>query len=288
MSKSKTIETLVADIHNVLESDSVLDISEKLYDEYAQRMVELLKRRVVNPVKREPGLSISAVGKPCERQVWYGVNMHDHPEREALPPAARMKFLYGDFTEELILFLAEVAGHTVTGRQTYLEVEGVGGSRDAVIDGVLSDVKSASSYSFKKFQDGTLAQDDPFGYIGQIQTYLEGSQDDPLVTDKDRCAFVVLDKTLGHICVDIHERVDFDVREITRGKLEMVKSDVIPDRAFDPVPDGKSGNKKLGIQCSYCDFKRVCYPELRTFIYSNGPSYLTTVKREPNVLEVKN
>ena len=56
-----------------------------------------------------------------------------------------------------------------------------------------------------------------------------------------------------------------------------------PNRAFSDVPDGKSGNMKLGTQCSYCEFKKVCWPDLKTYIYSSGPRYLTKVVREPKV-----
>lgn len=278
----KTIDTLVADIHDVLGSESILDISEELYGRFAERMEQLMRYRF-NGEKHEPTLRISNIGKPCFRQTWLSV--HEAEKAEPLPPQARMKFLYGDMVEELLLFLAEVAGHKVEGCQDRIEVEGVVGHRDAVIDGVLIDVKSASTFSFKKFLEGRLVDDDPFGYIGQIQTYLEGSQDDPIVTDKSRCAFLVLDKTLGHICLDIHDKVPFDVREITRKKVEDM-SGPKPERAFQPEPDGKSGNMKLGLQCSYCNMKHACYPNLRTFIYSNGPRYLTTVVKTPDVPEV--
>jgi len=279
----KTIETLVDDIHNVLDSESVLDISEELYGRFAARMTNLMKYRIAAPSDHKPRLRISNIGKPCERQVWLSI--HEADKAEGLRPETRMKFLYGDMIEELLLFLAEVAGHKVEGCQDKITVEGVEGSRDAVIDGVLVDVKSASTYSFKKFQEGKLTEDDPFGYIGQIQTYLEGSQDDPIVTDKNRCAFLVLDKTLGHICLDIHQKVPFDVKEITRGKVRMVEGPM-PDRAFEPEPDGKSGNMKLGMQCSYCNMKKACYPDLRTFLYYKGPVYLTHVAKTPDVPEV--
>ena len=42
---------------------------------------------------------------------------------------------------------------------------------DCKIDGVVTDVKSVSTYGFKKFKDGTLAYDDPFGYVAQIKGY---------------------------------------------------------------------------------------------------------------------
>ncbi len=282
----KQIETLVDDIHELLGGKSPLDgLPEDLANRFGERMAYLARSRVLEPTERQPRLSPSNIGKPCERQVWLSINKPE--QSEPLSPVTRLKFLYGDMIEELVLFLAEAAGHRVEGRQDRVDIEGIYGNRDAVIDGVLCDVKSASTYSFAKFRDGVLVDNDPFGYVGQIQTYLEASIEDPIVTDKTRCAFVVMDKTLGHICVDIHPKVDFDVREITRNKIKMVASPDMPERAFEAIPEGKSGNKKLGVECSYCDMKHACWPEIRTFLYSYGPMHLTKVEKEPNVPELK-
>lgn len=228
---------------------------------------------------------MSNVGTPCERKLWYSVNQ---PEKgEELPPSAKLKFLYGDCIELLLLFLAEASGHEVEGTQDEQEIEGIKGHRDAVIDGTIIDVKSASTFSFKKFEEGTLAQNDSFGYIDQLQSYLYAGQTDDKVTDKDRAGFLVADKTLGHICLDLHERKNIPYDKIYNHKKSVVNSDRLPDRGFDSEADGASGNRKLGINCSYCDFKAECWPSLRTFIYSNGPRFLTEVAREPNVPEAK-
>jgi hypothetical protein len=208
-------------------------------------------------------------------------------EAEPLPAEAYLKFLYGDIAELLLLYLVEVSGHDVQGTQDTQEIEGVQGHRDAVIDGTIVDVKSASSYSFKKFSEGRLAEDDAFGYVDQLQSYLYSGQTDDKVKDKNRAAFLVLDKVLGHICLDIHEKKDIPYDAIYRHKKEMVSSESPPERGFDPIPEGQSGNRKLGVNCSYCDFKHKCYPNLRTFLYSTGPVFLTEVQREPKVPEVK-
>lgn len=286
----KQIETLVQDIYDLLGDQNPLEGLKRdnnvLARMFAGRMESLVANRVLFPEPRVPRLSPSNIGKPCERQVWLGVNKPEVAEQ--LKPEVRLKFLYGDMIEELLLFLAEAAGHTVEGRQDRVEIEGIYGNRDAIIDGVLCDVKSASTYSFNKFRDGGLVDNDPFGYVGQIQTYLEASIEDPLITDKTRCAFFVMDKTLGHICLDIHPKVEFDVREITRRKVAMVASKEMPKRQFDPIPEGKSGNMKLPMVCSYCDVKHGCHENIRTFIYSSGPVYLTEISKEPNVLEITN
>lgn len=282
----KTIETLVEDIYDVLGNvpDHIRENAEEYADKFAARMKLLIKNRLLDTKPREPRLSISSIGKPCTRQTWLKIRYPE--EAEPLKPEARIKFLYGDILEELLVFLAEVSGHKVEGVQEPREVEGVFGSSDVIIDGVLVDVKSASPASFKKFKERKLVDDDPFGYIGQIQTYLESAQDDPKVTDKDRCAFLVIDKTLGHICLDIHPKVDFDVKEVTRRVKAVIEGDKLPDRKYDPIPDGKSGNMALGVTCSYCDVKQLCHPGLRTFIYSTGPKFLTEVKKVPDVIEV--
>lgn len=224
---------------------------------------------------------MSNVGTPCERKLWYSVNTPE--DGEALRPEAHLKFAFGDLTELLMLFLVEAAGHDVQGTQDTQEIEGIKGHRDAVIDGTLVDVKSASTYSFQKFKDGTLAQNDSFGYIDQLQSYLYAGQTDDKITDKDRAAFLVMDKTLGHICLDIHERKLTPYDQVYKYKKEMVNSPGIPERGFEPVPDGASGNMKLGVQCSYCEMKWKCHPGLKAYQYSNGPRFLSKVVKEPKV-----
>ena len=66
----------------------------------------------------------------------------------------------------------------------------------------------------------------------------------------------------------------------------MVEGD-IPKEKIDPVPQSKtSDNMKLSMQCSYCEFKYLCWKDVRTFIYSYGPEYLTEVNTEPKVPEI--
>jgi hypothetical protein len=249
---------------------------------------------------------MSNLGTSCDRKLWYSIK---HPElAEPLSGPVHFKFLYGDILERVVLGLAEIAGHTVEGEQDELIVEGVKGHRDAVIDGRLIDVKSATTHSFQKFSNHKLRTDDPFGYLTQIGTYLHASQNDPLVKDKDKASFVAVDKQLGHIAVDTYEFPSglpavgerdpgtgaehsleperaSPVVELVLGKKQVLSRDTPPDRAFTDIPDGKSGNRKLGTECSYCPFKHACWPGLRTFNYSNGPTFLTKVEREPNVVE---
>lgn len=280
----KTIDSLVSDIEGVLLSGNP-SLSQELCDKYGRLFSDLLASRFGLREERKGTLRMSNIGKPCERQLYYSVNHKE--EAEPLPASTILKFSYGDLIELLLLFLAEAAGHEVTGTQDEQEIEGVKGHRDAVIDGTVVDVKSASTYSFRKFSEGTLSENDSFGYIDQLQSYLYAGQTDDKVTDKDRGAFLVVDKTLGHICLDIHERRHVPYDKIYNHKKAIVNGPEVPARGFSPVPEGKGGNEKLPTNCSYCDYKRKCHPNLRAFAYASGPVFLTTVKKEPNVPEIR-
>lgn len=236
---------------------------------------------------------MSNIGTKCIRKLWLEKNF---PEAvETLLPDVYLKFSFGDMTEDLLLFLAELSGHKVEGRQTELSIAGIKGHRDCIIDGMLVDVKSASSYSFQKFKDHLKVEDDAFGYLIQIQSYLWASQNDPLVTIKDKAAFLVFDKSSGHMCLDIHQRDDdIDWEAGYEFRKNVLSNDEMPDRFFEDEPDGykkdgvliPNGNRKLGVNCSYCSVKSKCWPGLRTFIGSGSPKFLTVVEKEPRMFEV--
>lgn len=277
----KTIETLVDDIKEVL--DNGKEVPDELADAFGKGMAELVKRRF-SPRGARPGtLRMSNMGKP-DRQLWYEVNKPEAAEK--LLPATIMKFFIGDIIEEAVLFLAKLSGHDVQGEQDTMKLGGIVGHRDAVIDGVTVDVKSASPYSFEKFKKGLKASEDPFGYTMQIQSYVLAGEDDPVVADKSRGAFLVNQKVSGDLHLDIHPKTMIPILDIYEHKKKVVTLPEVPDRCFEPEPQGKSGNLKLGINCSYCPFKKECWPGLRTFLYANGPVFLTHVEREPDVYEV--
>jgi hypothetical protein len=275
---AKQLDTLVQDIYALFTEPHEFD--EGNVEEFGKRLATHISNRIKDE-KSGDTLRMSNLGTPCDRKLWYTVNK---PEAaEPLPPEVRFKFLYGDIVEELVLFLAKEAGHSVDGTQDTLDIGGVKGHRDAVVDGVVVDVKSASTYSFKKFDSHLTAEDDAFGYLDQLGAYLYASKDDPKVIHKDRAAFIAVDKTLGHICVDVQPNTYKDYDKLVEEKKALVKLQVPPPRAFTDEPDGKSGNRKLCTECSYCSFKQTCWPNLQTFFYSNGPRFLTVVSREPNV-----
>lgn len=281
----KSYKTLKQDIENVLRTGS--GWTEEISQWVGTVSAQSLSRQFERSGKRSSGLRLSAIGTPCERKLWYSTR--GGTPAESIPPAALNKFIFGDLTEAYLLGLVKASGHSLEGLQDTVVVSGIVGHRDCIIDGMLFDVKSASSRAFEKFRTGGLRKDDPFGYISQISSYLYGSRNDPLLKIKDKVGFLAMDKQFGHIAVDIYdvsEELENKEAEIERKKA-ICENPEIPPRDFSPVPHNKSGNEKLGTFCSYCEYKRACYPDLRTFAYSAGPVFLTKVVKEPKeALEV--
>lgn len=285
---SKTITTLVDDIYGLFGSDKV-EVSQEYIDKFSTELADLIGERFRRE-DRERVLRFSNIGRP-DRQVWYDLNWEG--ETEALEPSTLIKFAYGDVLEHLMLLFARQAGHTVEMEQTEVELEEIKGHPDAVIDGVVVDVKSASSYSFQKFATGSLLEEgnDPFGYLGQLAGYVEAI--DPTADG----AFLAVDKTLGKICLLIVPNEvlkQYQVRERINHMKEVVAHDEPPPRCYEPKPEGKSGNFVLSTGCSYCRHKFHCWSDanggqgLRTFLYSNGPKFFTHVEKEPRVFEGSN
>jgi hypothetical protein len=276
------ITTLIRDIYQLF--DKPHPPKPQNIQAFAEDVAQIMSERMSE--QRQGGyLRPSNLGQPCERKLWYSVNSPE--DAELLSSKVRFKFLYGDLIEALVLFLAREAGHKVEGCHDEVEIDGVKGKRDAIIDGVLTDVKSANTRAFDKFENHTLKEDDPFGYVKQLGFYREASQADERVIVKDKAAFLAVDKELGSLVLDIHHKdPEEDWETLIAQKREMLAHSEPPDRAFEDVPEGKSGNRRLKVPCTYCEFKKKCWPGLRVFMYSNGPMFLTNVGKEPKPMEI--
>lgn len=282
-------KTLPEDIYKVLDEGNDHEVSEDNVQWAGEVFKGLLRSRLKKKEKRsgEKAIYFSSLGKK-DRQVWYAANK---PETaEPLLPKQNFKFLYGDVLEILLLFLAKEAGHEVTHEQFRVELDGIGGYTDACIDGVPVDCKSASSFAFEKFKSGNFVFDDPFGYIKQLSGYAHA------LNKTDRAGFLVADKVHGDIC--FAELDEYTIKanppaERISDLRAIVSSETPPERCYGDTPDGKSGNRKIGMACSYCPFKEECWKDsnggqgLRKFFYAKGPVWFTHVAKEPKVDEGK-
>ena len=283
----KQLKDLVPDIYRHLESlsDGIpLPLTEAEIDKtVADMKVALMSWATPRERNKDFTLRMSNIGKPS-RQLWY--EKRDEQGRGGIDGATQITFLYGHLLEEIVLMLVRMAGHTVTDEQKEVKVEGILGHMDCKINGEVVDVKTASRFAFNKFREGRLAQDDPFGYMGQLAGYekAEGT---------DQGGFLVLNKESGELCMYVPD--DLDKPNITTTINKLVPSlelDTPPDLCYDLIEDGKKGNIKLPKGCSWCKYKYQCHQDandgdgLRTFRYSNGLTYLTTVVVEPKVEEL--
>ena len=205
------IETLVEDIYGVIEGKGGWD--KTITDYLAKNISQIAESRFKEPQKPRGYLSLSSVGSPCKRKTWYRINKTE--EAAPLKPQLLGLFFYGDLLEALVLSLAKAAGHDVQGEQDRLSVNGIKGHRDAVIDGVTIDVKSTSRYGMKKFKSNSLRDDDTYGYISQLSSYVYAGKNDPLVKDKDRGAFLVVQKDSFELHLDMY---DFSKELVTKEK----------------------------------------------------------------------
>lgn len=273
----KTIDTLINDIYEVAGTKGWFDIERA--GEFNTHVA-----RAFNQEERIPGLRLSGLGPKCPCQLWHSI--HSTELAEPYKPWTRIKFGYGHLVEAYVIQLAKAAGHEVTGEQDELSVDGVVGHRDCVIDGCIVDVKSANSRSFEKFKDGSIASDDKFGYLDQLDGYVVGSRNDPLVRNKTSGFLLAIDQELGHLKLYEHIAREERIRERIRDYREIVSLARPPKCTCEQVPDGASGNYRLGVAASYNPYKFQCNPHIRTFLYANGPRYLTKVVRKPDVPEI--
>ena len=283
----KPLNTIVPDIYGLLENLSngePLPITEEALDETMASMKEaILHWATPRPRDTDFTVRMSNVGKPS-RQMWF--EKRDPNGRGSVDGATQIKFLYGHVLEEIVLMLVRMAQHNVTDEQKEVTVNGIVGHMDCKINGQVVDVKSASKFAFNKFMKGTLADDDPFGYLGQLAGYekAEGTNEG---------GFLVINKESGELCMYVPDDLDkpnIDTKINTL--LDELKLDTPPNLCYTPIPDGKKGNMQLPKGCTWCKYKHECHKDandgegLRTFKYSTGYKYLTHVEAEPKVDEI--
>ena len=277
MSKINTVVKDVNKIFSQIGSGKPVELPEKKVDILLSNLKEVL-HQWSTPREKSVGLRMSNVGRP-NRQLWYDIK--SNKDQEELSPAVIFRFLYGHVVEELLLFFVDLAGHKVEHQQAEVNVLGLKGHVDCLIDDVVIDIKSASDYSFRKFKDGKLSQDDPFGYLAQLAAYEHGF-------GKSGGGFLVANKSSGEICLYIPDELEVPNIE---SRLETVrtelKEDVPPrERCYPIIAKGKSGNMGLHNSCKWCRHKFQCNPDLRVFKYSNTLEYLTKIEVLPSVEEV--
>ncbi len=278
---TKELSNLPSDIDQLFFEGTL--VSEENLQLFAKNITDILRERLKPKVEEEPRLRMSKLGVP-DRKLWY----EQHQPLPRTKGGNALKFVYGDIIEQLILFLAKEAGHTVEDEQKEFEIDGIVGHQDAKIDGTVVDVKSASSYAFRKFSERTIFRDDPFGYIAQISAYAHAN-------GTEEPAFIGVNKENGEICVLPLQSVDLiDAPTRIAQVKKIAEKDTLKPiaKCYTDVPYKTSDNKTLSKNCGYCLYNKDCWKDanqgkgLRYFKYASEIVALTEVNTLPRVEEV--
>lgn len=282
------IRTLVEDIYKVVEPNTHYPMTHEILSAALKGISHTMCETSALEGPSKYYIRPSGVGKGLR---WHYF-MNKYPAL-AEQFEGRMKLLFqaGHVHEAILLAYIKLSGHEVTHEQGRIDLDGIKGSCDCVIDGYLIDVKTTSDYSFKKFSEGEISLDnDPFGYIAQLSTYKAGLVEAGveirgqgwLAYNKNNSKMalhLIPDSDL----IDPMEKIEA-IRKTHKAKSR--PTELCP--GAEPVKEKTNDNMKMSFSCQYCPFKEKCWPEYRVFKYSNGPAYFTEVTKTPRVEEITN
>tara|TARA_R100000951_G_scaffold114912_1_gene121312 strand:- start:363 stop:1217 length:855 start_codon:yes stop_codon:yes gene_type:complete len=238
-------------------------MSEEVIEQVGNDVKEALRKQFGGGVKRgDFRLRMSNLGRPtC--QLWFDKNKPE--EASSKPNNFMMNMMLGDIVEAVFKGLLKGAG------VKYEEPENVtldlgdtkiAGTYDLVLDGAVDDVKSASGWSYdNKFVDyETLREGDAFGYVSQLVGYAKAA-------NKKIGGWWVVNKANGAFKYVSAQNADadYEMKKI-RATVETVNENKFA-RCFEPIEEtfrGKpTGNKILGVNCSFCSYKESCWDNLQ-------------------------
>jgi hypothetical protein len=262
----QSIQAFLEDIDN-----KSADQFEDLINEFGENCKKALRECLLAKRSEEPfRLRMSNLGKPL-RQLMLE-KLHGRGPMDA---QMKLKMTYGYIWESFMLFLLKAAGLELEEQKNVSldiplgdEKVSVKGTWDIKINGMLYDIKSASSWSFDyKFTNfENMEKDDPFGYCGQAFGY-------SIAEKVPFGGWIVCDKSDGRIKVvpipqdnyrDLAKKyyADFKtkVAALFTDNVPMPPCDGEVDETFRKV---KTGNKVLNDSCKFCSHKYLCHPELK-------------------------
>jgi len=283
--------SLISYLVNVL--DGKAEMPSYLFDEFADLSRKALEKHFTRK-KEDFRLRMSNVGKPlCQLQMQAkGVE----PEKPSHDFIVRM--IIGDMLEALVIVLLKAAKIEVKSQHQKVSL-GVGdrqieGEYDIELDDGIYDIKSVSPFSFTtKFNADNgydkIKQSDSFGYISQGHGY-------GMAANKPFKGWIAINKTTGEIVFTDSKHTDEEKKEVYSKiyNTSVALLDEKPfERCFTDVEEvyysKPTGNRTLGIECSYCPYKHDCWDnlEFRRQLPSKGknPKWTWYTKIDPKWIE---
>ena len=213
--------------------------------------------------KRTFKLRMSNIGrKKC--QLWFEKN---DPESK-LPdsPFFIINMMLGDIVEAVFKGLLRASKvEFEDSKKVVLKTKNrdIEGSYDLVLNGKVDDVKSTSPWAYEnKFIDfETLSSKDSFGYVSQLVGYAK-ARGVPVG------GWWVVNKANGNFKYISASNVDVDTEmQKIEDTISYIDNDEPFERCYEPIEEtyyGKpSGNLKLGIECSLCNYREKCWDNLQ-------------------------
>jgi len=212
-------------------------------------------------------IRLSGCGK-CVRQLAYTYHGIERKGKE-MDSRAKQIFFAGDLVELAVIGVGRLAGCEMiaTGLSQITVKLPVNGS---VIEGhpdgmllhnkelFLIEIKSMSSFSFKRFEEGYI---DP-SYIAQVNAYME-------CLGLKRCVFVAMNKDNGILQERIIERDEEVVKRVRETIYTVLHStpDELPEPPEEYSPDAKG---HYPWNCLYCAYWGHCRPNAEKVLVRNS------------------
>ena len=240
-------------------------ISDSLVEEFGEACKNSLRKQFSNERRKDFKVRMSNVGRPlCQLQM-EAKNI----KGEGQPYNAKMRNTFGDLIEALAIFVLKSSGVKIEYEQKKVKYKFNGseieGQLDVKIDSKIWDIKSASPFSFeRKFGESggfeEIAKEDAFGYIPQGYLYSE-SEKLPFG------GWIVINKSTGEWLVCETPEIDDEYRQaalaLAERNIKAIKNKTPFKRCYEDIEETfrtkKTGNKVLGMACSFCPYKLPCW-----------------------------
>lgn len=270
-------------LHQYMEnaSNGKVSMSEATIKKVANDVADALRKQFGLGKKSDFKLRMSNVGRPtC--QLWYEKNK---PE-VALPRPTTfvMNMMLGDIVEAVFKgILTEAEVEYGDSKQVTLDLDdaSINGTYDIDINDAVDDIKSASDWSYKnKFESyEKLAENDSFGYVGQLAGYAKASGKRVggwWVVNKANGQFKYVSASGINLDKEIH-KIQETVKKVKENSFE---------RCFKPVKETfrgrETGNTVLNPSCKFCAYRFDCWDTL-----VERPAVMSKAKQPPIAAYVK-